>query len=152
MSSSNSGRPWLRRAALAGAATLALIALTSRGASGDPGEPGDDGVPWGTMAYFTGGACPVGWVPADNVEGRLVVAVGDGANTGIQVGAPLGDREDRAHAHDYAGEVTLADKAIAGADGSNQQGAEKKAYPLTGTTQPAGSGFGFVQVQACVKQ
>ena len=140
------------RAALAGAATLGLLALTSRGASGDPGDPADDGVPWGTMAYFTGGACPAGWVAAENVEGRLVVAVGDGANTGIQVGSPLADREDRKHAHDYAGDVTLGDKAIAGADGSNNQGAEKKAYPIAGTTQPAGSGFGFVQVQACVKQ
>jgi hypothetical protein len=155
MSSSNSRRPWivrLARVGLAAAATLALVALTTRGASGDPGDPGDDGVPWGTMAYFTGGACPTGWVPADNVAGRLVVAVGDGANGGIQVGVPMKDREDRAHTHDYAGQVDLPDKAIAGADGANDQGAEKKTYSLAGTTAPSGSGYGFVQVQACVKQ
>ena len=103
MSPSKSLRPWLLRVGLAGSATIALLSLTSRGASGDTGDPADDGVPWGTMAYFTGGACPAGGVPADNVEGRLVVAVGDGANTGIQVGTPLGDREDRVSGHRLGG-------------------------------------------------
>lgn len=134
-------------------AFLALAAapclLRAGPAQGDP--PASDGVPSGTMAFFSGGKCPVGWVAADVVRGRLVVAVTDSALAGMTVGAPLTDREDRTHQHTYTGTVQAPDKAIAGADGSNDNGAAAQAYTVSGSTDPQPTGLPFVQVQACAK-
>jgi hypothetical protein len=129
---------------------LALGLVASRSASGGPAE--DDGVPSGMVAHVTGGVCPVGWAPAANVEGRLVVAVAEGKDVGVQVGEPLGDRDDRTHEHAYAGSLALPAKAISAADGPNQTGAASLEYAIAGTTSPGVSGLPFVQVLACVKQ
>ncbi|MDI1476811.1 hypothetical protein [Polyangium sp. y55x31] len=129
---------------------LGLGLVASRSASGEPVE--EDGVPPGMVAHVEGGVCPPGWAPAPNVEGRLVVAVAEGKDVGVQVGEPLGDREDRTHTHDYAGEIALPSKAIAAADGDNQAGAQAQTYTIAGTTDPGVSGLPFVQVMACVKQ
>ena len=129
---------------------LVLGLAASRSASGGPAE--DDGVPSGMVAHVAGGVCPPGWAPAPNVEGRLVVAVAEGKDVGVQVGSPLSDREDRTHTHDYAGELALPSKSIAAADGSNESGAKAQAYAIAGTTDPGVSGLPFVQVMACVKQ
>lgn len=137
------------KALVAGMALGAFVVLGQSRASGGPAE--DDGAPSGMIAYVQGGQCPLGWEPALLVEGRLVVAVDDGANVGVEVGAPLGDREDRAHSHAYSGEIALASKNIAGADGSNNSGAAAQAYPIAGTTAEDTSGLPFVQVKACVK-
>jgi len=129
---------------------LGLGLVASRSASGEPVE--DDGVPAGMMAHVEGGVCPPGWAPAPNVEGRLVVAVAEGKDVGVQVGEPLTDREDRTHTHDYTGELALPSKSIAAADGSNQSGAKAQTYTIAGTTEPDTSSLPFVQVRACVKQ
>jgi hypothetical protein len=136
------------RALVAGIAIGAFVLGLSR-ASGGPAE--DDGAPSGMVAFVQGGNCPLGWEPALLVEGRLVVAVDDGANVGVEVGEPLVDREDRAHTHAYSGDLTLASKNIAAANGSNMEGAAAKAYPVAGTTAEETSGLPFVQVKACVK-
>lgn len=135
---------------------LSILGLASglwltgaRPAAGDP--PGDDGAPVGMVAFFAGGACPKGWAVAGNVQGRLVVGVTGGADTGIQVGAPLGDREDRFHAHTYTAMVTLPYKSVSGADGSTI-GAAAQTYPVSGTSLGATSGLPFAQVQPCSKQ
>lgn len=126
-----------------------LSVVGARPAAGDP--PGDDGAPPGMVAFFVGGACPKGWSVAANVQGRLVVGVTDGAETGIQVGTPLGDREDRLHAHTYTTDVVLPYKSVSAADGSNE-GAAAKTYPLSGKSLSVPSGLPFAQVQACEKQ
>jgi hypothetical protein len=133
-------------AMLGGAAWLALAGR----AQGGPID--DDGVPTGTVAYFTGGACPAGWATATTVQGRLVVGVSDIGRAGVVVGTPLGDREDRAHQHTFTGTVQLGPKGIAGADGPNQSGAAAQDYMVSGTTDSAPSGLPFVQVQPCLKQ
>jgi hypothetical protein len=137
-----------------GGALLALGACawltTARRAQGGPLD--DDGAPPNAIAFVTGGACPAGWVPAANVQGRLVVAVADGTKAGMQVGTPLTDQEDRQHQHTYTGMVALPSKSIAGADGSNDQGAASQTYTVTGTTGLAASNLPFVQVQPCLKQ
>lgn len=143
--------PW--RSALLRLAILALAAspwlLRAGRARGGP--PADDGVPSGTVAFFSGGTCPPGWTPATEVQGRLVLgAPGDGA-VGVTVGDPLADREDRGHQHAYSGSVQTADKAIAAADGSNNSGAQAQSYTVTGTTEAQPSGLPFVQAQACAK-
>ncbi len=137
------------KALVAALAIGAFVVLGQRRASGGPAE--DDGAPSGMIAFVQGGQCPAGWEPALLVEGRLLVGVDDGANVGVEVGEPLGDREDRAHSHAYAGEATLTSKNIAAADGSNMTGAEAKSYPVAGTTAEEVSGLPFVQVKACVK-
>jgi hypothetical protein len=116
------------------------------------GPMNDDGAPSGTIAFFSGGACPAGWATAANVQGRLVVSVADGANAGMQVGTPLSDQEDRQHAHTYTASAQLPSKNVAGADGSNDNGAAAQTYMVSGTTDEAASGLPFVQVQPCVKQ
>lgn len=129
---------------------LGLGLVASRSASGEPAE--DDGVPAGMVAHVEGGVCPPGWAPAPNVEGRLVVAVAEGKDVGVQVGEPLADREDRTHTHAYEGELALPSKSIAAGNGDNSSGAKAQTYGLSGTTSPGVSGLPFVQVMACVKQ
>jgi hypothetical protein len=104
------------------------------------------------VAYISGGACPVGWIPASNVEGRIIIAVSDGKDVGVQVGIPLGDQEDRQHAHGYKGEMVLPSKSIAATNGANLEGAKAQSYSISGTTNAGPSGLPFVQVTTCVKQ
>ena len=132
---------------------LGLVVLASLAHSGSAqgGPQDDDGAPSGAIAFFTGGVCPAGWTTAANVQGRLVVAVAEGAGAGMQVGTPLTDQEDRQHQHTYTGTVTLGSDSIAGADGSNDNGAAAQTYTVTGTTGVASSSLPFVQVQPCVK-
>jgi len=130
-------------------AALGISVVATRNAAGDAT---DDGVPSGMVAYVSGGTCPAGWIAASNVEGRLVVAVSEGKDVGVQVGMPLGDQEDRAHTHTYKGDLVLPSKSIAAADGPNLEGAQAQTYSISGTTKANPSGLPFVQVTSCVKQ
>jgi hypothetical protein len=76
----------------------------------------------------------------------------DGKDVGVQVGMPLGDQEDRLHAHSYKGDLALPSKSIAAADGANLEGAQSQSYSISGTTNARPSGLPFVQVTTCVKQ
>lgn len=141
------------RSALLRFALLALAAspFVLRAGRARGGPQADDGVPSGTVAFFSTGVCPSGWTPAIDVQGRLVVgAPGDGT-VGVKVGDPLGDQEDRAHQHAYTGSVQPAFKSVSAADGSNQSGAQAQDYTVTGSTETQVSGLPFVQVQACAK-
>jgi hypothetical protein len=142
-----SARGWARGAGLL---TLGLCVWITRSRPAE-GGPLDDGVPSGTIAYFPGGTCPAGWSVATSVQGRLVVAVADGGAAGVQVGAPLGDQEDRMHAHTWSGTVTLASMSLAAADGSNDNGAAAQGYAVSGTTDAGASALPFIQIQACEK-
>ena len=130
-------------------AGLAIGVIGTRKAAG---EVTTEAVPAGMVAHISGGACPTGWIPASNVEGRIVIAVADGKDVGVQVGMPLGDREDRNHSHSYSGELQLPAKAISAADGPNLEGARAQTYTISGTTNAGPSGLPFVQVTTCVKQ
>lgn len=121
----------------------------ARPAAGDP--PGDDGAPPGMVSFFAGGVCPKGWAVAGAVQGRLVVGVTNPADTGIQVGTPLGDQEDRLHEHAYTLPVVLPYKSVSAADGGNV-GAGAKTYQVMGKSAAVSTGLPFAQVQACVKQ
>lgn len=116
------------------------------------GDVTDDGVPAGMVAYVSGGTCPAGWAAASNVEGRIVIAVAEGKDVGVQMGMPLGDQEDRLHTHGYKGDLALPSKSIAAADGANLEGAKAQTYAISGNTNAGPSGLPFVQVTACVKQ
>jgi hypothetical protein len=142
-------RTLLRSLALLGLGAGACLAFSVRA---EGGPPGDDGVLSGTIAFFSGGACPAGWTTATDLQGRLVVAVADGAKAGTMVGMPLADQEDRQHQHTYSGSVQLDPKNVAAADGPNNNGAASQAYTVTGSTGKAASALPFVQVQPCVKK
>jgi hypothetical protein len=148
------------RFASAARRALPLVALVTVGAvwfgaqrSAQGGDPLDDGVPPGTVAFFAPGTmCPNGWMPFDPAAGRMIVGASEAAAVGRTVGSPLGDREDRTHTHEFSGTVALAPRAIAGANGSNNQGAAARAYTVAGRTAPATSGHAFIQLRACVRQ
>jgi hypothetical protein len=139
--------PWV----LGALAASAVLSSRMRRAVAD--ETPDDGVPRGAVAYFaTGMSCPTGWAPASNVEGRFVVGVTEPTAVGRAVGAPLANREQRTHTHAFSGTVTLGSRSIAGANGSNNQGARAGEYTIAGNTAAAAANMGFVQLRACVKQ
>jgi len=140
-----------RWAAATGIAALVLgIGFVAAGrASGE--TPPDDGAPSGMVAFVAGGVCPPGWVTVYDVEGRVVVGAIYPEDVGLEVGTPLGDREERKHEHAYSGEVTLVAKNVAGSNGGNHSGAAAATYPLAGTTTKVGSGLPFYQIAGCVK-
>jgi hypothetical protein len=148
MKRARSGPSALARLGILGAAAgLSLIG----GGRAQGGDPLDDGAPSGTVAFFSGSACPPGWKPADDLPGRIPVAVIDPMAVGVKVGKPLGDAEDRAHGHPFGASLTLADKSLAAADGGNQSGAAAGMYMVSGSTDPAPTGLPFIQVLACAK-
>ncbi len=135
------------------AALAASVVLSSRVRRAVADETPDDGVPRGAVAYFaTGMACPAGWAPAANVQGRFVVGVTSPTAVSRAIGTPLTDREQRTHTHAFSATVTLAPRSIAAANGSNNQGARAGDYMIAGTTAPAATNMGYVQLRACVKQ
>ena len=117
--------------------------------------PGQDGVPSGTVAFFsfddTGGNCPAGWLPAAQAQGRLVVGTTEPADVGVLVGTPLTDQEDRTHIHPYQGTVNLPSRNIAGADGGNHNGAQSGDHVVSGNSENSSSGLPFVQLLVCEK-
>lgn len=137
---------------LAPAVVIAVLSSRPRAAQGGDTLT-DDGVPAGTVAFFGDrAACPVGWAPATETEGRLVVGVTEPTAVGQVVGRPLGDREDRAHTHaTITGTVVLPARNIAGANGGNTQGARSGEYTTTGSAGAAPSGLPFAQVRACAR-
>src|SRR5688500_4354298 len=91
----------------------ALLSASAPGAAGADDADDDDRAPPGMVAYFlaSGPDCPRGWVPAAEARGRLVVGVTGSVDVGVQVGAPLSDKEDRAHRHAFSGQGALPYKA-----------------------------------------
>lgn len=144
----------LARRALPAVALAAASAVwfgSQRSAQG--GDPLDDGVPVGTVAFFAPGTdCPTGWMPFDPASGRMIVGVAEPGAVGRTVGSPLTDREDRTHTHEFSGTVALNPRAIAGANGGNNQGAAARSYTVSGSTQPSASGQAFIQLRACVRR
>ena len=85
-------------------------------------------------------------------NGRMIVGVSEPTALGRTSGTALTDREDRTHTHRFGATVTLAPRNIAGADGTNNQGAAARAYTVEGSTAAAPSGHAFVQLLTCVKR
>jgi hypothetical protein len=133
--------------------SIGLSFVWLRGSSAES-EPGGDGVLPGTVAFFGSetAECPDGWIQADYAMGRLVVGVIDEPAVGKVIGKPLGDQEDRTHTHTFSASVDLPYKAVAAADGANNQGAKAQAYEVMGSTDPSPTGLPFIQLLVCEKQ
>ncbi len=110
--------------------------------SGSPFEPG-------TAAFFDRAACPPGWSALDEAEGRFVVAT-SGVGPALQVvGVPLASGEDRTHVHHATLSVTLPDRSLAAAGGSNGEPAQSGDYVTETETDAATSGMPYVQALLC---
>ena len=59
------------------------------------------GLVGGFATYFRSATCPEGWSELPEAQGRMVVSVTDASTSGLTLGTPLGDKEDRTHTHPY---------------------------------------------------
>lgn len=134
------------------AVSVAALGWFATVRTAEGGDTLDDASPSGMVAFFTGAACPTGWDPMDATAGRVIVGVTSPDAVGRTVGIPLGDREDRTHTHDFTTTVRLGPRNIAGADGTNNQGAQSGEYTVRGATAPGPSGNAFIQYRVCVKR
>lgn len=105
-------------------------------------------LPAGFATYFTS-QCPPGWTAVSSAAGRLVVSVVNGSYVGGTVNDPLGDQEDRQHAHALSGTFSLPSKHISGDSCCDSQGAGNGNYPESGNASAAVSGMGFTQLSLC---
>ena len=110
-----------------------------------------DGAPSGMVAFVGGGVCPPGWVHVSDLEGRAIVGTVTKEDVGITVGTAFGDREERAHRHDYTAKVTLGAKAIGSPNGANMSGAAAMTYSVADMTEEKAGGLPFFQMEGCVK-
>jgi hypothetical protein len=106
-------------------------------------------LPQGFMTFFDAQSCPSGWSEYSASQGRLIVSVDNSNNAGITVGVPLGDREDRTHSHRTSLTGDLHHQDIAGAGGSNQQGADHGSVSTKFISDESSSGLPFTQVILC---
>lgn len=143
--------PLRRGGSLAVLCIGAALAFSGR-AAGDAVT--DDGVPPQLVSFFLNGAaaCPPGWDTAAEVSGRMVVAVEQAEEIGVQVGTPLADQEDRKHQHAFAAATDLPYKSVSAANGGNQEGARAGEQRWTGQTAAATSGLPFIQLPVCEKR
>lgn len=116
------------------------------------GSQGADSTPPGMVAFFMTETCPAGWFVPASAQGRLIVGVTDASAVGLTVNAPMASGTAPTHQHGYSTTVNLNRKNIALANGSNNQGAKKGNYPVSGTTEPAASDLPFIQLTVCQKQ
>ena len=74
-------------------------------------------------------------------------------HSGLQsMDPPLANMEDRPHRHKFGAMITLPQKFIAAADGSNVSGGQHGPYAWNDELQSAPSGLPFVQLVVCEKQ
>lgn len=116
-----------------------------------PTGDGPETAPPGIVLFASDTRCPDGWVELESARGRIIVGAATGGDVGVTVGAPLADREDRAHRHTVALTLTLPDKNIAAANGGNQDGAAPGRHDAMFTSAPATSGLPFRQLLVCRK-
>lgn len=139
-----------------GALAIALLAAADdggrgRGAAVARAPAAAAPVPAGMVAMFTTPACPDGWQPAAIAAGRMLVGTDDRMGVGHQLGAALGDAEERPHGHEVDTTVALPAKTISAADGGNNSGGAAGPNGLRGSAMPSASGLPFVQLTACVR-
>ena len=102
------------------------------------------------VAHFWGAACPAGWLPHAASQGRLVLAVATTAEAGKAVGAPLGDGQDVAHAHDTSlvanpGPVNAGCPRVGSGGNADLMTPGQLSAPLV-TSDVAGTGLPLLQL------
>lgn len=114
--------------------------------------PVADSLPVDAVMFFRGSECPSGWVPHLDGVGRAVAVAANAALNGYSLGSPLGDREVRAHTHNYAGSFTLDAVSYVGVVGGGNTGTSAAGtvrYDAQTSSDPAG--LPYVQLRVCRK-
>lgn len=124
-------------------AALVVILLSTRS------KNAVDALPQGFMTFFDREQCPQGWELFASSQGRLIVSVDNANNAGITVGVPLQDREDRSHTHRTTLSGTLKHQDVAGASGSNTEGADHGTVSTKLISDASPSGLPFTQLILC---
>jgi len=106
-------------------------------------------IPVGYTTYFKGNSCPAGWEPTQGAAGRLVVSVSNISLSGLVLGTPLANMEDRVHSHTISSQVYMPVKSISAIGCCNPDGACYGSYPVNGKTTSEPSGLPFVQLLLC---
>jgi hypothetical protein len=113
---------------------------------------GAHALPQGAALFVTTLTCPDGWLEYTDARGRLVISVTDATQSGVVVGTPLSDQEDRAHTHTAVTGLTLPSKSISAAGGCcNYGGGSNGYYESDNTTDSHTSGAPFQQLLLCEK-
>lgn len=110
--------------------------------------------PTGTLLFFSASACPAGWMQPALTQGRFLVALPDGAQSGLTFGTPsLTTTESRPHRHGAQGSLSTASHGIALASGSGAGGyARDGRYAFTATSDESAVDLPYVQLLQCQKQ
>jgi len=110
--------------------------------------------PAGTLLFFSASACPAGWTQPALTQGRFLVGLPDGAQSGLAFGAPsLTTTESRPHRHAAKGMLTTSSHGIALASGSGASGyVRDDRYAFTATSSESAVDLPYVQLLQCQKQ
>lgn len=98
--------PTARRVVLVAVAVATLMlahaatAIVLQPAASQGAQPLEtSGLVGGFATYFRSATCPDGWSELPEAQGRIIVSVTDASTSGLTLGTPLGDKEDRMHTH-----------------------------------------------------
>lgn len=133
--------------------TILVLALFTVAALAVAPVDADDAFPAGSVSFFATEDCPAGWAPLPQAEGRLVASLMPGGGNGAQIGAALGDKEDRKHQHKFSSSIKTDNASYVLIGGCcNDDLAKDKTYEFNGQTDQASSGLPYVQLLMCQKQ
>jgi len=103
----------------------------------------------GMAAYFVRDACPSGWSPLTEANGRLVTGLPSGAVPLQTVGEALSSGEERSHQHSVEATLVVPEHSIAGAGGGNNDHSAKGTYDFTALSEVGQGGLPYVQALMC---
>ena len=112
-------------------------------------EYDDHGFPNGSIMFFNTEACPAGWSPYDDADGRLILSTPNGGTVGETVGTALSSGEDRVHSHSFASSISVDEFSLIAAGGANQNHAASGTYNVGGTTGSTSAGLPYIQQLVC---
>lgn len=131
-------------------ALLSLLALTHAASA-------QDGLPTGSISFFSTAACPSGWAPHLAADGRLLVPVIAGFSIGAQVGPSIAysarEQPDPIHRHTFSASIDVADTSYVLAGGCcNKDLGSDGGRSFSGTSDFANTGLPYVMLLVCRKQ
>jgi hypothetical protein len=115
-------------------------------------QTASDPYPQTTIAFFKATACPSGWEPYADGNGRFVVPVSVSSGVGEPVLKALSNGQDPMHTHDFSSAIQVKRVRYTGKSGggnTNLASAGKKEF--SGTTEAASLNIPYVQLLVCIK-
>ena len=112
-------------------------------------------IPFGSVGYFeqTVPACPANWITFDEADGRALVPGYDGTEVVPSANDPLGNLEDRTHAHTFTASVSTDSISYVGIDGCcNDSPSQNGEYTVYGNVNNASSSVPYIQMLTCLSE